>query len=158
MPTYDYAKGAGTGLPAVRGGQCFVVERLLDFAQIALDRAAAGLTALAAADVLQVIHVPANVHVLECFAECLVVEGETATIGVGDGSNTSGYISAFSCNALGVVGSLITTTYSVATAGGKIYTAADTIDVILNTAVYNVAKIRVAAAMVDLRAVETYGR
>lgn len=147
-----YVSGTNVGIPSTPGA-FNVAEIELDFAAIALLRTAAAQTALAAADILQLFSVPAGVWVPACFGETLTVEGETATYGIGDGSGTSGFIATADANALsGVVGSLVTSAYSVAVGGGKIYAAADTIDMILNTAAFNVSKIRVMAVMVDLRA------
>lgn len=152
--TYGY-KGAvfgGTAAGMTYNPVGFAVAEVkLDFPAIALARAAAGQVALAATDILEVVGVKAGTWVPMVAAQVVTAEGEAATIGVGDGTTPSGFISAGDANALGWLHSLVTTTYSLATAGGKLYTADDTIDVLLNTAAFNVAVIHLFVPMVDLR-------
>ena len=152
--TYNYKGGVQAGDAsglAEKAGLFTRAEVKLNFAAIAADRVAKGLAALAAADILEVFPVKAGTWVQMVAAEVTTVEGETATIGVGDGGATSGFISAGDANATGWLSSLITTTFSVATAGGKIYTVDDTIDVLLNTAAFNLAVITLHVVAVDLR-------
>jgi hypothetical protein len=150
MGTYDYTKGSGGANP-YSGHKVSVVERVLDFAEIAAARAAASQAALAADDVLQVIPVKAGQFAQLALAEVITAEGETATLEVGDGADPNGFLDAVNANATGQSASLATTAYSVAVGGGKLYTADDTIDVALRTAAFNVAKIRLVAVVVDLR-------
>ncbi|MND01490.1 hypothetical protein D3C83_205030 [compost metagenome] len=46
---------------------------------------------------------------------------------------------------------MATTAYSVAVGGGKLYTADDTLDILLLTAAYNVGALHLFVPMVDLR-------
>lgn len=155
MATYDYAIGSGVGMPN-KAPYCITVQRLLDFAVIAAARSAASLTALAQSDVIQALHVPADVYVLAVGVKVITAEGEAATIDVGDGTDTDGYLNDLDCNATGHTLSLITTAFSVAVGGGKIYTAADTIDILLNTSItWNLAKIMITAQYADFRLIET---
>lgn len=161
--TYNYKGGyvSGTNTGVVDTPDSFnVAEIKLDFAAIALLRAAAAQTAFAAADVLQLFEVPAGVWVPAVFAEVLTAEGETATFDVGDGTDVDGFIDGQDANATGwgtviTTGPLATTAFSVAVGGGKLYTATDTIDLLLNTAAFNVGKLRLLACMVDLRSQRT---
>lgn len=150
MPNYDYTNGATSG-NLHSGHKLSVVERVLDFAQIAIDRAAAGLTALAAADVIQLIGVAAGQHVLVVYADVERVEGEACTFEIGDGTDPNGFLDAVNGNSVAKSASLVTTPFSVAVGGGKRYAAADTIDMQLNTVAFNVGKVRVFAVILDLR-------
>lgn len=145
-----YASGVNTGMPAA-GYSVSVADIRLDFAAIATARTAAGQTALAAADILQLIELPAGVYVPVAVLQCITAEGETATADLGDGAQVAGYLDDFNCNTAGWGFSGVTTAYSVAVGGGKLYTAADTIDLLLNTAAFNVAVVGVRVACVDMR-------
>lgn len=145
-----YVSGVNTGMPAA-GYSVSVADIRLDFAAIALARTAAGQTALAAADILQLIELPAGVYVPLGVLQCITAEGETATADLGDGSSVAGYLDDFNCNTAGWGFSGVTTAYSVAVGGGKLYTASDTIDLLLNTAAFNVAVVGVRAICIDCR-------
>lgn len=153
--TYNYRGGVSggnaTGPTNVVGG--FNVNEIkLDFAAIAAARAAAGQAALGAADVLELFHFPAGIWVPAAFIQTTKAEGAAATFDLGDGVTPAGYISNHDGNALGWSSSLITTTYSLATAGGKLYTAADTVDMVVDSASVDVAVLRALVVSVDLRA------
>jgi len=107
-------------------------EVTLDFAEIVAARAAAGATALAATDTLQVIALPAGSVVLS--AGLRVISAETAnTTATFDFGFTGGspaaanaYTDDLASNALG---------YGIANlANPTAVTSADTIDILLNTA------------------------
>lgn len=78
---------------------------------------------LAAGDVVELIRVPAGTYVEAVFVE--VVRGEAGqTVNVGDGADPDGYVVAAAAatdGAMAVGGGAL--------AGGKLYTAADTIDI-----------------------------
>ena len=76
------------------------------------------------ADVVQVMKVPQGAHVYHVSVEVLTVEGGVATIDVGDGGSASRYHNDLDINAAAV------TNYN----GGYTYAAADTIDILANTA------------------------
>ena len=95
--------------------------------------------ALAAADVVELISIPAGTHVLNVYVE--VLEGEAAqTLNVGDGADPDGYVAA---------ADVATTGARVLGAGaivGKLYSAADTIDLAVpSTKAYASLKVRVVA-------------
>ena len=94
MATYNDGKGykLGTGAAHVAKGinKVSTVSVDLNFATITTERAAAGLTALAATDVLEVIRVPANTLVTNVALNVTTAEGGTLTIDVGDGDDPDG--------------------------------------------------------------------
>ena len=104
-------------------------EVKLDFAKIIAARLAAGATALAATDVLEVIPLPAGSVVLS--AGCQVLKASTTnttgTYSVGFGGSTAAYTATLANNALA---------YGITNlANPTVFATADTIDVLLNTAV-----------------------
>jgi len=99
---------------------------------------------LAAADVVELISIPAGTHVLNVYVE--VLEGEAAqTLNVGDGVDPDGYVAA---------ATVATTGARVLGAGaivGKLYSAADTIDIAVPaTMAYASLKVRVVAMVTML--------
>lgn len=121
-------------------------EVVLDFAAIVAARAAAGATALAAADTLQVINLPANAVVLTAGIEVLTTDASTATFDLGF---TGGSPAAANCYAndapIGTLG------YTVADlANPTAVKVADTIDLLINTAAPTTGKIRVFAIVADV--------
>lgn len=137
-----YADGIGfnynsAAFPA-NSTKTHVFKVKLDFAAIAAARTAAGATALASGDVLQVIQLPANSYVHCAGIEVTTAEGATATVGIGDGSSATGYYAAASLNAVASLSSTpaltegTPNTFTNAYAFGKFYSAADTIDLTLN--------------------------
>ena len=156
--TYNYKGGVSGGQAAglvQQPGMFTVVDVQFDFAKIAAARSAAGQAALGAADVLEVVTVLAGTWVPAVFMQTVKVEGAAATFDAGDGATAAGYISNHDGNALGWSSNLITTTYSVATAGGKLYTADDTIDIVVDSASVDVAQLRLIVVAVDLRTYRT---
>ncbi|WP_299077095.1 hypothetical protein [uncultured Paraglaciecola sp.] len=119
---------------------------VLDFAAIIAARAAAGATALAATDVLTVLHIPAETILLGAGIEVTTVESTntTAVFHVGDGADPDGYVASQASNALGSDAS------SGALGFGKYYAAADTLDLSLITAAPTDAVIRVFAVMANV--------
>jgi hypothetical protein len=105
-------------------------EVKVDLAAIIAARSAAGATALAAGDSLEIISLPAGSVVLS--AGCQVIEAETTnTTGTYSLGNTGGttnlYTNALANNSLG---------YGITNlANPTVYGTADTIDLLLNTAV-----------------------
>lgn len=82
---------------------------------------------LAAADVATVVNIPAGTHVSGVFVEVLTVDDATHVFNVGDGAAVAGHVSGADAATLGLTqgaGTLIASTTL-----GKLYTAADTIDI-----------------------------
>lgn len=104
------------------------------------------LTSRAATDVLQLIDVVAGVRVDRIVVHVKTAEGGTLTFDCGDGTDPNGYLDAVNGNS-----AAYTSTISGSALGyteGKIYAAADTIDITLDDAA-DAALIRVMADITD---------
>lgn len=149
MATYNLTVGNADALPAVGIPGPRIVEREYD----------ASKRTAAAADVLELINVPAKSWVDFVQWEVTKVQGAVATFGLGDGAGAAGYVSNANANALGsgisgpAAGYVNTSDAGVAQdavvlspaySGGKYYSAADTIDLTADAAL-TVAKIVVRA-------------
>lgn len=84
-------------------------------------------SAIVAADVFELIKIPAGSLVLSVSAKVTKVEGAASTVNIGDGATAAGYVSALSTNALGTTNSFNATATPVFGVG-KFYSADDTID------------------------------
>ena len=161
--TYDYVDNStgtayfGDEIPATRTGRTFVVKRHINLAT-AGDSLGATSGAFAANDVLSVFKVYEGILITGVAVECTTAEGATLSTEVGDGDDTDGYISAFDMVATGWFFSGDATykgDYCDGTTlpGGRLYTAADTIDVKLVTAGADVAVFDIYIMGIDLRPV-----
>jgi len=104
MATYTDSYGFNKGTAGFRADGLTKVTRMevvLDFAKIAAARTAAGATALASGDVLEVIPVPAKSLVMRVGYDVTTAEGATATFDLGDASDTDGYLNDADLNAVG---------------------------------------------------------
>lgn len=152
--TYNYKGGVLNGSAAgqvATPGLFSVVDVKLDFAAIAAERTAAGAAALVATDTLELIPVNAGEWIVAAFIDIDTAEGAACTVDLGDGDDPNGYIATGDINATTPLSSLVTVGYSVATAGGRRYAAADTVDLLLNSNGTDTAVIHVKAVAVDLR-------
>ncbi len=157
MATYTDSYGFNKGSAALRADGLTKVTRMevtLDFAKIAAARSAAGATALASGDVLEVIPVPAKSLVMRVGYDVTTAEGATATFDLGDGSDADGYLNDVDLNSVasGVMALALTEGTPNTIAGysnGKYYSAADTIDITLNNNAINVAVVRIWALVAD---------
>ena len=144
--TLGFNKGTA-GFPAKGGERLSYYEVKLDFADIVAARSAASATALAAADTLQVIALPAQAIVLAAGIEVTSAETThtTATFDLGytGGSPEAAnfYVNDLASNALGHA--------SVNAVNLTRMTAADTIDLLLNTAAPTDCVLRVWAFALD---------
>ena len=149
MATYNDGKGynMGTGAAHVAAGinRVSAVSVTLNFATITTERAAAGLTALTATDVLEVIKVPADTLVTNVILNVTTAEGGTLTIDVGDGDDPDGFLDGVNANA---TAAYLPVAGTAAYEQGKYYTAADTIDVTTVNAA-DAAVMTLTAIMVD---------
>lgn len=146
----------GTGVQPAKGlDRLARYEIKLDFPKIVLARAAAGLAALASADVLEVLPVPAKSLVLAVGMDVTQLNTAAATIALGDGASTAGYLAA---SAIGAVSSFASVsalvegtpnTFLPAYGLGKYYTAADTIDALFGTAAPAQAIVTIWALILD---------
>lgn len=157
MATYTDSLGFNKGSASYPAGDALNkssrVEVTLDFPKIIAARLAAGATALAASDVLEVIPVPANTVVSNVGMQVTTAAGVTSTIAIGDGSAAAGYLAATSANATGISGGvpvLSSGAFAPTLSGGKLYSAADTIDITIGTAVPAAAVVRVFAILTDM--------
>jgi hypothetical protein len=149
MATYTdalgFEKGTTAAYPDKGTNATTMVSIDLDMAAITAARVAAGATALADNDILEVIRVPAKTLVLAVGLDVTTVEGGTCTIDVGDGATVDGFLDGVDAN---TVASYCSTLSTEAYDGGKYYAAADTIDVkFINAA--DAAVMRVWALLVD---------
>jgi len=150
-PYYGGVPGTGAAGQPATPGVFSVVDIKLDFAAIAAARVAAGQAAIGAADVLELIPVRPGTWVPFAALQVVTAEGAVATADLGDGVTPAGFISNGDLNVVGWSSNLITTVYSLATAGGKLYTATDTIDLVVDSASVDVAVLHLFAVLVDLR-------
>lgn len=127
MGTLNLALGGTTAVPENANPAVFKLTRVID----------ATVNNLTAADVVECINVPKNTRVLAVAIETLTVGGATCTCTVGDADDADGYITshnlnsaaAFSCSTLALTEATPNTVTGYS--GGKTYTAADTIDVVM---------------------------
>ena len=148
MAAYTDSLGFNKGTAAFPDGSGvskFSVE--LDFAAIVAARAAAGATALVATDTLQVINLPAGSVVLSAGVNVISAEttNTTATLDLGftGGSPAAAnvYGNDLATNSTGLK--------AANAAAATVVAAADTIDILLNTAVPANAVINVFAIVAD---------
>lgn len=163
MATYDYRIETGAhgvnlgtgGFAAMDSIKFFVVKRVLDFALISAYRAANGLAALVAADVLQLWAIPAKCMVFGGVVNVVTAHGSAATVSLGDGAGATQYVNAGSINAVAAL--------TAASTSLKFYTAADNLLLTLASGTYTVAgtqiaKIEVSLAVADYRPEQTVSR
>lgn len=148
--SYGFNKGSAA-FPAYGDTRVSYIEVVLDFAKIVAARSAASATALAAADTLQIIQVPANAVILHAGFEVTSAEttNTTATFDFGFTGGSPAAANAFgndiASNALG---------WSWAAGNGLanpviVGTSNDTIDLLINTAAPTDAVLRCFAVVVN---------
>lgn len=111
-------------------GSFSVLKFHVDMSKVAADLAAT--IDGSASDVLQLWDIPAGTHILGVRVKVTTVEGAAATVAVGDGDSTAGYLAAFSINALSDKMTLTTDAYGATC--GRTYTDTDTLDLLFATA------------------------
>jgi hypothetical protein len=111
-------------------GRFSVMKFHVDMAAIAEELAAT--IDGSASDVIQLWDIPAGTHILSVKVDVTTAEGATATVAVGDGDSTAGYLAAFSINAVASKMTLTTDAYGATC--GRTYAAADTLDLLFATA------------------------
>ena len=157
MATYTDSLGFDKGsaaIPAKGTNRSSVVSVTLDFPKIIAARAAAGASALAANDVIEVLPVPAGT-IVRNVALVVSTVAASGTIAIGDGSAAAGYLAAQAVSSAGTFGGvpvLAAGAFAPTLSGGKVYAAADTIDITIGTAVPAAAVVRVVAELVDIDA------
>lgn len=145
MATKDLTAGAA-GIPINSLGKIYRLKNTIDFSIAANNSLAA--------DVIQCLDIQANTQVVQVWTKVVTPEGGVCTADVGDGTDPNGYNDAMDLNAAaGTIEQSAdgTDAYAddVQPPGGKIYTAADTIDMVLdhNT---DAAVIEIYAFCIDL--------
>jgi hypothetical protein len=148
MATYTDSLGFNKGSAAFPALVDFIskFDVELDFAAINAARTTAGATALAAADVMQVINLPANAVVLSAGIEVITTDASTATFDLGFTGASPAAVNAYANDAaIGTAG------YTIADlANPTAVKVADTIDLLINTAAPTTGKIRVFAVVADV--------
>ena len=149
--TIGFNRGSAA-YPADSLNKHYRVDVILDFPKIIAARAAAGAAALTSTDVIQAIPVPAKTLVASVGMEIITV-GASGSLALGDGTAGAGYLAATVSTSTGMFGGvpvLSSGAFAPTLSGGKVYSAEDTIDVTLSTAVPSAAVVRVFAVMVDM--------
>lgn len=159
MVAYTDTVGFNKGSAAHRDNtsKMYISEVTLDFADITAKRSAASLTAFAASDSLQVLHVPAKTFVLAVGIDVTTADGTASTVDIGEtGGDVDGWINGHDCNTTGSACSTNNTlvegtpnVFEPALGNGKYYATADTIDMLMLTAAQDASVIRVWAVMID---------
>ena len=156
MATYTDTLGFDKGsaaYPADALNKCHRVEVVLDFPKIAAARLAAGATALAA-DILEVLPIPAGTIVTNVGMQVVTVSGATCTMSIGDVDTAAVYLAATTINTAGWSGGvpIVTGTpgaFAPTQSGGKLYAAANALRVTLSAAPA-AAVVRVFAVLTDV--------
>lgn len=139
--TLGFNKGTAAAYPDKGRYSLTKLEVQVSLPAIAAARAAAGATALASGDVLEVLRIPAKTQVLAAGVDVITASGATLTIDLGDGSDIDGFLdgvnansaAGYSCTTVTVVEGT-PNTLSPSMPFGKFYSSADTIDVVFNNA------------------------
>jgi hypothetical protein len=122
-----------------------VLEIDIDFRKIAAARTAAGATALAATDTLVIGVLPKGSYVVAAALTLVRAEGASATIDVGVSGSTTLFASNFDLNAA------VGTTVGV-TNGARYQTADTDILMTIDTNSTDVARVKIALAIVNMGA------
>jgi len=156
MAEYQFL-GESNAIPYEAPGQTVVLRRFIDFADLILNPQKLALASapntplssfagLAAADVLNVFHIPAGTIVfgMGMYAEA-VDTNSTGTIALGDGTSTAGWMAATATTAAAVTNTVVGDAYGVNNYQFKAYKAADTLDALGATATLIDAKVHIFA-------------
>jgi len=87
-----------------------------------------------ASDVVQLWDIPALTHILSVGIYLWTPEGAAATVAIGDGDQTAGFLAAFSINGLAGTNKMTLTTDAYGATCGRTYAATDTLDLLFGTA------------------------
>jgi hypothetical protein len=125
----DFLKGQAMAVGSQLGGLSHHAENVLDFSDINVS----------SGDVVQALKIPKNALVKNVWSKVITAEGGAATVNVGDEDDADGWDAAVNVNAeAGIIKG------DGALAGGKHYTAEDTIDLV-PSADLDTAKVLVVA-------------
>lgn len=126
--------------PVFEGAKIEVRRHLLDFAEAATKKG----SNLAATDVIETVSVKAGEIVVGVWAYVRTAMGAAGTATIGDGTDPDGFTASFSVNSTGATfssGAYMLNTTGPVLVGGKLYTADDTIDVVLGGTVANAGQV-----------------
>ena len=132
MATYDYIRTTsdqfdGSNINAVKGNdKIFFARRTINL-ETAVNDLKAG-TDFVQNDIIELIQIPIDTHVLAIIVKVTTASDTASDCDFGDGATVDGYLDGLNLTSTGTTGSFLTETFSLALGGGKIYTAADTID------------------------------
>ena len=139
VPNYD----VGTAMP-------YAGLEKLGIKKATVDTSKTGISNTNA-DVYEAIYIPAGMKVLDAWF--VVTTPETgnvlATFALGDNSTTNGYVTAAVCTSVAVHA---TNASTYANTGGKTYTSANTIDLLVATAAFTNCVVDVYALVLDMNA------
>ena len=141
MTIYTEASGFNQGtasagpLPAISNYRTGVIKVRLDFAAIAAARLAAGQTAVGAGDGIAALSIPAMTFVHSAGVNVLTAEGGTLTLDLGDADDPDGWLDGVDGNAIAAYAPTHVLTEGapnviIGYGKGKLYTVADTLDLI----------------------------
>ena len=133
--TFDKTEGGTLELPCNEAGYNFTLRRKYDCKTAALG----GDGNVVSGDTLQMLNIPEDGKVEKVVILMTTVEGGTLTVDVGDGSDTDGFLDGANLNAAATkINTLLLTEAAPNTvlgySDGKLYAAADTIDMLFNNA------------------------
>ena len=151
MPTYDLTQGSA-GVPFIGLNKIYTISNSVDLNAMAVKPIST--------DILKVLNIPAKTFVQNVIVEVVTQSAATGlTATVGDGADADGWDTAVDLEAAAgtatYAGFVLTegtpNTVTDAYAGGKVYTAADTIDLVttVNT-VTTWGEIKVTAICAEL--------
>lgn len=151
MAAYTDSLGFNKGVaayPAMGVHRHTVASVTLDFAKIVAARDAAGVAALAAADTLEALHVPAGTAILSAGLEVVSAEttNTTATFNLGFTGGTPAAANAYANLAASDAEAYVAAALDTPT----IVTTDDTLDLLLNTAAPTDAVVRVWAVFANI--------
>jgi hypothetical protein len=152
MATYEAAPAVAPAGNAAFPGKSYVLVKEFDLAELSEDLKGA---AFAAADILEAFYIPAGWFVEKVGLRVLTAEGAACTAHVGDGDDPDGFLVNANLNSTSTNAQSALTLVEAAPntvlgyTAGKLYTAADTIDITFNSAGTDVAVFEVWVKMYD---------
>lgn len=150
MASYNVTGPGGTSGHPSRGRKPYVVENVIDIAQVNGDSGAAS------GDVLQVMDIPAESIVLMAGLEVLTAGSSSVTYDLGYGGDADRWVDG-DTNAVGYADSrsVVDSATSGTTFGNAVtFGSADTIDITIGGATDTAGKVRVWAVLCDVSGIE----
>ena len=155
MATYDHTTGQGTAGHRSRMRSMYVLEKTVDIAAVCT---AAGISALTADDIIQVLDIPAEVYLLHAGVEVITAFNGTSPVVDVDFAAGDDFVDGQSVASTGykAAGSNGHVDYTAVTTFANRITATDTLDVKVGAGANDVStgKIRVYAILIDISGVD----